>query len=156
MRRDHDRILGIYTLAIALIFLAGFMLLVVFGARSFLAVSHSRQNGMNGRMLFSYIETLVRSSDSEDCLEIRETSFGDAIVITDPTGYEFRIFHTDGAVYEQYCSPSIEMSTEDAQRIAFTGTFEPDLSEDGLLTVLTDSGRILVKLRSTQEAADGN
>ena len=136
-------------IGIAALFLAGFLLLVIFGAQSFRSTASGRSVNMDTRALQAYLSTVARANDHSGAFSLRQDAqFGDVLVIADgESGYALRLFCADGYLMEEYAALDAPLSPERAQRIGQTGRFEL-VSEDGLIEVYTDAGRVLLRQRS--------
>lgn len=139
---------------VAALFLAGFFLLVVFGAQSYRGTVDARSGNMDNRALLAYLSTIAKANDTENAFSLRrDPVMGDVLVIADgESGYATHLYRADGALMEDYCRIGAELSPERSQRIAETGRFEI-MAGDGLITVVTDAGRVLIHLRSGEAAA---
>ena len=154
MKKDQSRILDTYMLLTAVLFLAGFLMMVIFGARSYLAISSRGGESTESRLLVSYFHTLVMGNDFADAIEIRSTEYGDALVISDPDGYEIRVCSDGEDIYEQYCAAQLPLQLEHAQKIGPSKIFEPVLDGD-CLVIMTDQGRVIISLRSVSGVDNG-
>ena len=154
MREKHTSGLGLAMIGIAAIFLAGFFLLVVFGAQSYRGTVSGRGDNMDVRALEAYLPTVVMGSDRAGAITLRrDPALGDVLVIADgDSGYATHLYCFDGALMEDYTAIGEELSPERAQRIAATRRFELRLTE-GLIEVYTDAGRVLIHPRSGGETA---
>ena len=151
MREKGRFDLGMMMIGIATLFLAGFFLLVVFGAQNYRGTVAERSGNMDDRALLAYLSTVAKANDRENSLSIRKDDvFGDVLVIADgETGFAVRLYHADGALLEDYSRLDAPLSPESAQRIAETGRFEV-AEEGGLISVYTDAGRVLIRQRSEE------
>ena len=154
MKKDQSRIIDTYMLLTAVLFLAGFLMMVIFGARSYLAIASTGGDAAQSRLLTSYFHTLVAGNDSADAVEIRATFYGDILVIKDPGGYEIRVCCDGTDIYEQYCASDMPLELEHAQKIGPSTVFEPVLEGD-TLTIMTDQGRVIIALRSATGVENG-
>ena len=155
MKRDGHAGLGLYTIGIAALFLAGFLLLVVFGAQSYRNTVDGQNRNMHSRALLSYLSTTVKAYDAGGALRIDEDKeVGKVLVLSEGgSGYALRIYQTDGYLVEDYARADAALRPEDAQVIGTTRRFEPVLNADGLLTVDCDAGKVLLHLRSEEAGA---
>ena len=154
MREKHTSGLGLAMIGIAAIFLAGFFLLVVFGAQSYRGTVSGRGENMDTRALAAYLPTVVRGSDRAGAITPREDPvLGDVLVIADgESGYATHLYRFEGMLMEDYARIGAALSPERAQRIAATARFEVELT-DKLIVVETDAGRVLIHPRSGGETA---
>lgn len=154
MKRESSSPLGLYTIGIAALFLAGFFLLVVFGAQSYRnTVSGQNFNG-ESRALLSYLATTVKGYDSRGAVAIAQTEEGPTLVIADGnTGFALRIYCHEGQLMEDYAAAELPLSPEDAKAIGATERFALSWIDGTLLRMETDAGPVLVHLRSGEAAA---
>ncbi len=148
MKRDHGSLLGFYTIGIAMLFLAGFFMLIIFGTQNYHNAVAGQNNDMQSRAILSYLSTTVKGYDVQGTVNIEDSEYGQELVISDgDSGYELRIFCYEGKLMEEYVLQNTRYLLEDAQTIGETDTF--DLSLNGnILTIDTDEGRVLLCLRS--------
>ena len=155
MKKTGQGGLGLYTIGIAALFLAGFFLLVVFGAQSYRNTVGGQNRNMHSRALLSYLSTTVKAYDAEDAVRIDEDGkLGKVLVLSEGrSGYALRIYRADGSLVEDYARADAALRPEDAQIIGATEVFDPVLTTDGLLTVSCDAGKVLLHLRSEEAGA---
>ena len=155
MKKTGQGGLGLYTIGIAALFLAGFFLLVVFGAQSYRNTVGGQNRNMHSRALLSYLSTTVKAYDAEDAVRIDEDGkLGKVLVLSEGrSGYALRIYRADGSLVEDYARADAAFRPEDAQIIGATEVFDPVLTADGLLTVSCDAGKVLLHLRSEEAGA---
>lgn len=148
MKRDNGSLLGLYTIGIAMLFLAGFFLLVVFGAQSYRNTVAVQNDNMESRAMLSYLSTTIKGYDSSNAVELQDTPYGQMLVIADgDSGYGLKIYCYEGNLVEEYTSLAAELSPERAQTIGRTDLFTVEIDDD-LVRVETDAGRVMVRLRS--------
>lgn len=148
MKREKDSPLGLYTIGIAALFLAGFFLLVVFGAQNYRNTVAGQNRNMHSRSLLSYLATVVHGYDARGAITVEETEHGQILHIADgDTGYGLRIYRHGGELLEDYSALDTPLSPENAQVIGQTERFELVRSAD-LLRVSTDDGQVLLRIRS--------
>ena len=140
-----------YAMGALALFLAGFLLLVIFGAKSYQHVVIWQNENMDRRALGAYIAS-VRANDAAGAVSVQPSEYGQVLVVTDTeTGYALRFYRYDGQLVEDFARSGAELAPDSAQPIGATERFE--LSEaDGVLTVETDAGRTLLNLRSGEGA----
>ena len=149
MNHTERNPLGLYTIGIVALFLAGFFLLVVFGARSFRDTVNGQYHNMDTRGILSYLSTTVKSCDTADAVRVENGENGQVLVVADgDSGYGFRIYLREGDLVEDYASLSSPFMPEEAQVIGEATLFQVEQPEDDVLVVHTDAGRLLLKLRS--------
>lgn len=148
MNKTDRSPLGLYMIGIAALFLAGFFLLVVFGAQSYRNAVSGQTGNMHTRALLSYLSTCVKANDEADGVSVTESEDGQVLVVADgTTGYALRIYRHDGALLEDYAKIDAPLAPDAAQVIGATEVFEAEL-EDDLLYVTTDAGHVMLRLRS--------
>ena len=143
-------------LGIAVLFLAGFLLLVVFGAQSYLKTVAGQDDNMHKRTLTSYFSTAVRDYDTRGAITVEDSVYGPVLIIADAdSGYALRLYRrsTDkGSELMEDLAPLGEpLTPESAQVIGQTEVFSIEDQGDGLLTVRTDAGSILLHIRSAED-----
>ncbi|MDO4990549.1 MAG: DUF4860 domain-containing protein [Eubacteriales bacterium] len=150
-RKDPSLLLSVGVLSL---FLVGFLLLVIFGARSYRDVVDGQYDNMDGRALSAYLAASVKANDSLGAATVEDSEYGPVLVIADAaTGYALRYYRYDGQLVEDLARSGAPLAPKEAQPIAPTGVFSAEFPQPGLLCVTTDAGRTLVCLRSGEEAA---
>ncbi len=155
MRRESgSSSLGLLMISMAAIFLAGFFLLVIFGAQSYRNTVAGQDFNNNARALQSYLSTAVRGSDRQNAVTVRrDGAYAPVLVIADgDSGYGVHIYQHGGQLLEDYAALEAEPSPARSQLIGETALFEIEEAE-GLLALRTDAGRVLVHLRSGEGTA---
>lgn len=149
MRDEKKASVGMLMIGIAALFLAGFLLLAVFGAQSFRATATGRSANLDERALRAYLATVARANDRSGAITLRhDDAAGDVLIFADgDSGYALRLFCADGALLEDYAAADAPLSRERAQRIGATARFEV-VEGDKLIEVYTDAGRVLLHRRS--------
>ena len=150
MKRENRSPIGLYTIGIAALFLAGFFLLVVFGAQSYRNTVAGQSGNMHSRALLSYLSTEVKANDTAGAVVVTEDdAVGQVLVLADgSSGYALRIYRKDGVLLEDYASSTAELRPEEAQTIGETERFEAEMLSDDVLKLTTDAGSVLLHLRS--------
>ncbi len=142
------------SVGLAALFLLGFLLLVAFGARSYRDMVDSQYGSMDARALGAYLAASVKANDSRGALRTEDSAYGQVLVVTDEaSGWALRYYRFDGQLVEDFARDGAPLAPEEAQRIAPTERFSVELGENDLVSVLTDAGRTLLRLRSAEEAA---
>ncbi len=148
MKREHGQSLGFYTIGIAMLFLAGFLLLVIFGAHSYRNTASAQNGNMQERAVSAYIFTTIKGYDARDAVRLEDSAYGQMLVIADgSTGYGLKIYCSQGELVEEYAALDAALSPEDAHVIGKTTRFDVFLDGDRL-AVDTDAGSVLLRLRS--------
>jgi len=154
MKQGEKNPIGFYTIGIVALFLAGFFLLVVFGARSYRGTVASQNGNMDHRALLAYPATAVKANDIRGAVEVRESEKGQVLVIADgDSGYALRVYRHEGKLVEDYSAIDAPLQPSEAQTIAETKEFSVERPRGDLLVVHTDAGRAVICLRS--EGSDG-
>ena len=152
MKKHAGSPLGLYMTGIAALFLAGFLLLVIFGALSYRNTVASQQGNMDTRALLAYFDSAVKAGDSQSAVHIErglEGAAGPVLAIADgDTGYEVRVYLHDGRLLEDFAEAGSALMPEDANVIGETARFDARWTAGRLLTIDTDAGRVLVCPRS--------
>lgn len=149
MKYENRSPVGLYTVCIAALFLAGFLLLVVFGAQSFRNAVAGQNENMETRAILSYLATSVKVNDSASAISVQETEYGPALIVADgSTGYALRMYCYDGYLMEDFARREAALAPEEAEVIGRTTTFTIEELEEGVLAVYTDEGRVLLRVRS--------
>ena len=153
MRKERHFSLGFYTIGVAALFLAGFFLLVVFGAQSYRNTVAGQNGNMQSRALLSYLSTTVKACDAAGAVSLTEDpEVGRVLVLADgSSGYAVRIYHRDGILLEDYAAADTPLRPEEAQRIGETRQFEAEKPSSDVLKLKTDAGSVLLHLRSGGE-----
>lgn len=141
-----------FSLALFVLMLGCVLMLAVFGAQVYGALTQSQKRNNATRASLSYVAARLRSSDAVQAVSVVPGPQGDALVLSDvgeTTGYETRIYVYDGWLMEEYTEVQSEFSPDAAQPIARTDTFAATV--DGkLATVTTDQGTICVFLHTEE------
>ena len=133
------------------LFLAGFLLLVLFGAGSYRAAVAGQAENRDRRAVLSYLETCVKGGDAADAVSVREGANGPVLLIREGNGdYSLHIYAAGGKLLEEYKATDAEEDPADADVIADTSVFVPSI-DGNLLTVQTDEGRAVIRLRAGKE-----
>ena len=149
MKQSDKNPLGLYTIGIAALFLAGFFLLVLFGARSYRNTVAGQDDNMHTRALLAYLSTAVHGADTEDAVSLRDSEYGPVLVLADgDSGYAQRIYCWEGNLLEDYARTEAPLAPESAQVLGETEQFSAEWTADQLLRVSTDAGSVWLHLRS--------
>lgn len=158
MRKQSSSPVTFYTIGVVILFLAGFFLLVVFGAQTYRKVASGQNENNQSRALLSYLSTCVRAGDGAGTIEIREGISGGSsqmLVVADgDSGYAIKIYPENGSLLEEYGLIDEEPDSSMAQEIGKTEVFQIKELSEGTFTITTDAGRVLCHVRG-QQAAGG-
>lgn len=154
LRKQPSR--WLYMLEIAVLFLAGFLLLVIFGAQSYRSAVSVQDGNMHKRTLTSYFYTVVRDYDTRGAVSVEDSAYGPVLVIADgDSGYALRLYRMEtekgSQLMEDFALLGEPLLPESAQVIGQTEVFSIEDRGDGLLTVRTDAGSILLHVRSAED-----
>ena len=154
MNERKNSPIGYYTIGIAGLFLAGFFLLVVFGAQSYRNTVAGQNDNMHNRTILSYLSTTVKAYDAADAVSLTEDpEMGQVLVLADgSSGYALRIYHMDGSLLEDYAAVDADLQPEEAQHLGDTERFEVSFLAGNVLKLETDAGSVLLHLRSGENS----
>lgn len=137
-----------FTLGIAGLFLAGFFLLVVFGASTYRSAVETQDQNNSSRALLSYLHTCVRANDTEGAVTCYEEAGSPVLVVADQeTGYAIRVYQHEGSLLEDYGKLQAPLDPEGAAVIGKTQVFRVE-QEGSRFTVTTDAGQTVFTTRS--------
>ncbi len=141
-----------FTIGIAALFLAGFFLLVSFGASTYRDIVDSQDRNNQTRILLGYLSTCARANDTQGSVTVEEMDGRCVLVIADgSTGYAFRLYQKDGVLVEDYGRLDTQITPDMAMEIGETALFQVEEREDGIISVRTDAGEVLLHPRCGQE-----
>ena len=153
MRRSGG-LAGIYTMAVAGVFLAGFFLTVVFGAQTYREIAEGQSRNNEARALLSYISTCVRMNDTPGAVRVSREEGEPVLVIADgQSGYAIRIYRYGDSLVEDYGEAAGALYPDMAQVIGETEEFRIEELGDQTYAIITDAGRVLFGLRSEKGVA---
>ena len=149
MKQSSRSPLGYYTIGMAALFLAGFFLLVVFGAQSYRGTVNSQNVNNQNRALLSYFETCISSGDHGGNVYVEDSAYGQVLVIPDgSSGYGLRVYCHNGELLDEYAKLANDLTPDMDSVIAQTSVFQVEMPRENLLRITTDAGSMLVTLRS--------
>ena len=149
MKNRSDSPLGLYTVGVAALFLTGFFLLVVFGAQSYRNTVLGQSSNNDTRALLSYLATAVRAADERGTVRVVPNAAGTELCLDDgDTGFTRRIYLADGMLREEYAPADAARGETEAYPIGPTTRFDVETLNGVTLRILTDTGEVLVHLRS--------
>ncbi|MCI9571613.1 MAG: DUF4860 domain-containing protein [Lachnospiraceae bacterium] len=153
MRRESS-LSGIYTMAVAGVFLAGFFLTVIFGAQTYREIADGQNRNNEARALLSYISTCVRMNDTAGAVSVSQVEGEPVLVIADgQSGYAIRIYRYGDSLVEDYGEAAGALYPDMAQVIGETEEFRIEELGDQTYAIITDAGRVLFGLRSEKGVA---
>ena len=159
MRENNHSPLGFYMLGIAALFLAGFLLLVILGARTYRNTTAAQDTNYQTRALLAYISSVTRAGDMSGEVSVRTDGpqEQDVLVVGDGSGYASRIYRYEGYLVEDYAEADAPYDPKDAMKIGKTEIFLAEWSgHENLLHVTTQAGSVFVHLRSGAGSAAGS
>lgn len=148
MKKSSGSLLGLYTVGIAVLFLAGFLSLVLFGAKIYRDVAASQAENNDTRALLSYLANCVKSGDREGNISVRDSEYGQVLVIADRSGYALHIYCSGGQLLEEYSAADAQLNPDRASELGETELFAIETLADNTLRLSTDAGSVLLVLRS--------
>ena len=135
----------ISVITVAVLFIV-ILVLVVFSALSYQRSVEVQDYNNNLRAVLSYVITAVKSDRSSEIF-ISDTDGMEVLTIRDnSTGYEQRIFHTDGKVCEDYGLAGSDINTTDALVLGEAKEFSITMISDVLIEIKTDLGNSYVNI----------
>ncbi len=145
MKRSGRSPVIYFTIGIVTLFLAGFFLLVSFGASTYRDIVDSQGRNNKTRALLGYLSTCARANDTEGSVSVKEEGGRTILVIADgSTGYAFRIYQEKGVLVEDYGRLESEILPDMAMVIGETALFQVEERGDGIYAVHTDAGEVLL------------
>lgn len=152
MKQRERSPLVYFTMGIAGLFLAGFFLLVAFGAQTYRDTVDGQSRNNQTRALLGYLSTCARANDSEGAISVMEQDGRTILVIADgSTGYALRIYQNEGILVEDYGRMEDGINPSVAMMIGETAVFEVEEREKGIFAVSTDAGVVLFHSRCAHE-----
>lgn len=151
MKRGGSTALGLYTMGIAALFLAGFLLLVIFGAQTYRDAVAVQADNNETRAVLSYLSTCIKSNDRSGNVYVRDDGDGPILTIADGSGYALHIFQSGGRLFEEYSAADKRPSPESAEMLGETDLFDIEVPAENTLRIATDEGSILLHLRSGED-----
>ena len=134
----------LYTIMISMLFLGGFLLLVVFGANTYQKIYHISDSLNSQRASLSYLCTALKCDNASDILIVK----GDMneIRIREAEGqYDRVIYLYDGYLMEENTVYDQEVSPLTATKIVENEIFEIEfLKERKLLKITTSEGTVYI------------
>lgn len=143
MKKKNEGAFGFAGTAFLLIVCA--VIMVTLCTSAYGKISESRDFSDSSRGTLSYIQTQVKSHDSEGCVAVREGM----LVLSESDGeneYELRIYSVGGKLLEEYSPAGSPKNPENAVEIAETESFSAEFIKDDLLKITTDYGECLIHL----------
>ncbi|MBR3228008.1 MAG: DUF4860 domain-containing protein [Erysipelotrichaceae bacterium] len=132
----------LYTIIISLMFLGGFLLLVIFGARSYRAINRNSDETENRRAVLIYLSTTLKADECSDII----ISDDGVLRIRDSEGeYEKVIYIYEGKLMEEYTVYDGAIHPASAVTIADCERLETEYDEERhLLKIETEKGPVYI------------
>ncbi|MBQ6621412.1 MAG: DUF4860 domain-containing protein [Mogibacterium sp.] len=147
MRKEHRSMIGFYTIGIVALFIAGFMLLVVYGAHTYRDTVQSQNANSEMRSVFAYLQASVQGHGEDDIRVEQDPAAGTVLVIPESgTAFGQRIYLYEGQLINDYSRLDRELRPAEAQVLGPAEFFEITEGDGGLITIRTDAGQVLLHL----------
>ena len=137
---------GLFAIGVAALFLAGFLLLVIFGAGTYQGTVARQDRNGETRAELAFFSALLKGGDLAGAVEVRDSGYGKVLVVGDGSGYAQRVFLFEGTLLEDYGPADASPDPQKAQPIGRTERFEIE-EREGLLCIRTDAGQVLLHPR---------
>ena len=153
MKKSRSSPLGLYVIGIAALFLAGLLMLVIFGAQTYQDTVRVQNDNNRFRASLSYITATVRAYDGAGAVSITDMVLNDGTgtqvltLLDGDTGFAQRIYCSDGKLMEEYARAGAALQPDAGNAVGETTTFEADI-DGSILRVRTDEGEVLIHLRA--------
>ena len=153
MKQNRGLSVGLYTMGIAVLFLVGFLMLVVLGAESYRDVAAGQARNNETRALLSYLSNCVKTGDRAGSIFVQDTEQGQVLIVADDYGYALHIYQLDGQLLEEYSAIDAQPDPERANVLGATSLFTIEKPAENTLKIHTDAGSVLLHLRSGERVA---
>ena len=154
MGRSADRATPAFSLALFALMLGCILWLTALGAGLYGQLAASRTANDQARATLRYLVTRVREADAAGAVTVRQEGEGEVLVLADAdTGYETRIFLSEGWLVEQLCPAGAALDPAAAQPVAQAEAFSAQWARPGLLTLSAGGAEAQVALRSAEGGA---
>ncbi len=151
-QRKSNPILAL-SIGVVALFLAGFLMLVVFGAHTYRSAVESQYANMDARGLTAYLAAAVKANDSRGTVSVRDSDYGALLAVSDAeSGYELRYYRYEGSLVEELAPVGAALTPDSAQPIGPTEVFTLSERAGKVLTITTDAGRTVLTIRCGEEA----
>lgn len=145
MRRDSRSMVGFYTIGIVALFLAGFMMLLVYGANTYRDTVRNQNMNNESRSVLAWLQSSVQSHGEADIRVEQDEEFGTVLVIPERgTDYGQRIYQYEEELVNDYSRLDRELRPEAAQVLGPARVFEIQEEEGGLIRIRTEAGEVLM------------
>lgn len=148
MKKSAGSPVGFYAMGVACLFLAAFLLTVIFGARTYRGIVAGQAEHNEARAILSYLSTCARSLDREGAVAVYEEDGMTVLSIADRgSGYGLRIYLHEGSLVEEYGQLGTALVPESAQVIGHSSLFQVEETGERTYAVTTDGGRVFFHSR---------
>ena len=138
-----------FTLAVEGLFLAGFFLLVVFGASTYRETVEGQAGNSCTRALLSYFSTRAKNSDALGGVELYREEGRPVLSFADPgSSYAVRVYQHQGHLVEDYGENRAPLAPSAATVIDETEAFQVEALGPGAFVVTTDEGKAVFCLKA--------
>ncbi len=147
-----ERMSSIFAIVMFVFVVVTLLVALVIGTNVYRALSTERSNASNLRFETSLLLNNIRMNDETNAVGVGNGPEGRSLVLIerlDSGTYETRIYLYRGNIVQEYSLATSPYDPERASIITASSVFEFNYSS-GLLTVLTDTGRTHVALRSVE------
>lgn len=151
MKNQRPDMTGFCTLGIYALLLAGFLLLVLFGAGTYQKTVKSQRENEDRRAVLSYLSMTLRNHDHAQAVTVEPGPEGDVLVLTDWAGddaYTTRIYQSEGVLLEEFSKSGAALGQGEIQSIGWCGQFEIEQTDDRNLRLRVEDSSVLIHLRS--------
>ena len=132
-------------MGIVALFMAGFLLIVIFGANIYKDTVESQNDNNNTRAILSSISSLSRSQSPGDIEVADDDTYGQILLVDEEgTDYAQKIYVYDGNLVQELSKRDADINPDAAQVIGETSKFEIDKKGDEMLIVSTDAGEVMI------------
>jgi|GEM_PF-2494100 hypothetical protein len=134
---------GLSSTALTIFFVTGFLLLVVFGTRTYLSITVSRDKLSRERLISSYLHSI--SKINETAIYYRNIDNKDVLIIEDgDSSYGNRIYVHEGNLLEDYGQIDSALKPQRASIIAKADEMKIKQVNDELLELEVDGRQIYI------------
>ena len=113
--------------------------LAVIGAKSYAAVTESKNAHVRQRSALSFVQTQIASCGGKDNVQLRLGPQGTAVCVRETdTDYETRIYAYKGALYTEFSRIDLPIEPQNAEQLCKTQDFSAEWQNDQLLCVTAD------------------
>lgn len=151
MKNQRPDMTSFCTLGIYALLLAGFLLLVLFGAGTYQKTVKSQRENEDRRAVLSYLSMTLRNHDHQQAVSVEPGPEGDVLVLTDRVGddaYTTRIYQSEGMLLEEFAKSGTALGQGEIQSIGACSRFEIERMDGQDLCLRVEDGSVLVHLRS--------